>query len=184
MELLICLLPSIVHIQCRRTDLPQRQPISLLQVGCLARNSAQMTIWEHQILMLEIHQAKTRNSGNPPINFIHHWGTGTHLHCHHFQVLPSSTTLPHSAWHQAYNQAVGQPNDNRVMGHRGKHVPSPEVVMLDHKCSPLSNSQDKSHNLQAHLECLQHCLEIIQSLGRHLPAILQQDNFLAHLGDY
>ena len=67
------------------------------------------------------------------------------------------------------------------MGHRGKHLISPKEDMVDLKCSPLSNSQDMGRHLQAHLECLQHRLETIQSFGRPLPLPLLQDNFLAHL---
>ena len=52
---------------------------------------------EHQIIMLEIHHAKTVNSGNLRINFFHYYqGIVTHLCSHHFQALPGSTTLPHS----------------------------------------------------------------------------------------
>ena len=51
------------------------------------------------------------------------------------------------------------------MGHRGKHLISPKEDMVDLKCSPLSNSQDMGHHLQAHLECLQHRLETTQSFG-------------------
>ena len=95
-ELIICLPPSFVHIQCQQTDLHQRQPISLPRVGCLGQNNAQKTMWEHLPLMLEIHQAKTLNSGNRRIKFILHRGIVTCLRSLHFQVLSSFTTLPHS----------------------------------------------------------------------------------------
>jgi len=54
---------------------------------------------------------------------------------------------------------------------------------VDLKCSPLSNSQNRGHHLQAHLECLQHHLKTIQSFSRPLPPQLLMDNFLAHLED-
>jgi hypothetical protein len=69
------------------------------------------------------------------------------------------------------------------MGHHGKHMISTLEAMVDLKCSPLSNLQDMGRHLQAHLECLQHGLETIQSFGRPLPLPLLQDNFLAHLVD-
>jgi len=66
--------------------------------------------------MLEIHQANTLNSGNCRTKFILHPGIVTRLRSHHFQALPSFTTLPHSTWHQASNQAlVGQLKDIRVI---------------------------------------------------------------------
>ena len=134
--------------------------------------------------MLEIHRAKTLNSGNRQIKFILHQGIVTHHRSHHFQALPRSTTLPNSTWHQAYNQAqVGQPKDISVMGHCGKNMTSPMVAMVDLKCSPLNNSQDRGRHLRAHLECLQHRLVTIQSIGRHRPPPLHTDKFLAHLGD-
>jgi len=164
--------------------LHRRQPIWLHRVACLApNNNAQMTMWEHQIIMLEIHQTKTLNSGNQRINFLYHRGIVTHLRSLHFQALPSSTTMPHSTWHQAHNQALVQPKDMRVMGHRGKHTISPKEVMVDHKCSALSNSPDRGCHLQAHLACLQHSLETFQSFGRPLPPQLHMDNFQVHLGD-
>jgi len=114
-----------VHIQCERKDLIRRQPIWLDWLGCLAHNNAQMTMWVHQIIMLEIHQAKTLNSGNPQIKFIHHRGIVFRPRSHHFQVLPRSTTMPHSVWLQAHNQALVEPKDIWVMGHCGKHMISP-----------------------------------------------------------
>jgi len=132
--------------------------------------------------MLEIHRAKTLNSGSPQLKFILHRGIVTHPCSHHFQALPSSTTMPHSTWHQAHNQALEHPKDIRVMGYGGKHMNSPKEVMVDHKCSPLSNSQDMGCHLQEHLECLQHRLKTIRSFSRHLPPLLHQDNVPAHLG--
>jgi len=167
-------------------DLRQRQPICLQQVGCLAHNNAQMTLWKHQMIMLEIHQAITLNLGNPRINFIHqHPDQGiVTRHCSdHFQALTSSTTRLHSTWHQAHNQVLVKPKDIRVMGHCGKDMISPKEDMVDLKCSPLSNSQGMGRHPQAHLECLQHRLETIQSFAQHLPFPLLQDNFLAHLVD-
>jgi hypothetical protein len=141
-------------------------------------------MWEHLTIMLEIHQAKTLNSGNPQIKFILHGGMVIRLRSLHFQVLPSFTTLPHSTGHQVRNQAlVVQPKDIRVMGHRGKDTTSPKVAMADLKCSHLSNSPDRGHHLQAHLECLQHKLATIQSIGRHRPPQLHTDKFAVHLGD-
>jgi hypothetical protein len=69
------------------------------------------------------------------------------------------------------------------MGHRGKDTIYPKEVMVDLKCSPLSNSPDRGRHLQAHLECLQHCLEAFQSFGRPLPPRHRMDNFPAHLED-
>jgi len=66
--LIICLPPSVVDIHCGRTDLHQRPPIRLHQVGSLAQNMAQMALKEHQIIILEIHWAKTPISGNSRIN--------------------------------------------------------------------------------------------------------------------
>jgi len=106
-ELIIWLLPSSVHIRCWRMDLCRRQPIWLQHVGCLAHNNAQMTMWEHHMMIQEISRPKTLNSGNPWINFIHyhhhhhhhhhhrHQGIVTRLRSHHFQALPSSTPRPH-----------------------------------------------------------------------------------------
>jgi hypothetical protein len=91
--------------------------------------------------------------------------------------------MPHSTSHQAYNQALVQPKDIQVMGHCGKHMISPKEVMVDLRCSPLSNSQNMGHHLQEHLKCLQQYLEAIQSLSQHLLPVLHKDNFPAHLGD-
>jgi len=147
----------------------------LQQVSCLANNNAQGTMWKHQILMLEIHWAKTLNSSNPQIYFIHHQGIVNRLHSHHFQALPSSATLPHSAWHQPHNQAVVQPKNIRVISHHGKDMTSPMEGMVKLKCSPLNNSQIRRHHLQGHLDCLQYRLETFQSFGRHpLPSVSKQ----------
>jgi len=40
---------------------------------------------------------------------------------------------------------------------------------------PLGNSPDRSRHLQVHLECLQHQLETIQSIGRYRPCLLHTD---------
>jgi len=136
-----------------------------------------MTIWEHQIIMLEIQRARILDSGNKQINLLNHRSIVTLLRSHRFQALPSSTTLPHSTWHQACNQAlVVRSQDIRVMGHRGKDTTSPKEDMVDLNWSPLSNSQDRGHHLW-------HQLETFQSIGQHLPALLHTDKFLAHLGD-
>jgi len=137
------------------------------------------------MIMLEIHRAMTLNLGNLWLNFIHHHHQGivTRLHSHHFQVLPSSTTRLHSTWHQAHNQALVRLKDIRVMGHRGKHMISLKEDMVDLKCSPLSNSQNMGRHLQAHLECLQHCLQTIQSFGQTLSLLQLQDNVPACLVD-
>jgi len=162
-------------------DLRWRQPIWLRRVACLAHNNAQMTMWEHQ--MREIHRTKTLTSGNPRINFLHLRGIVTHLRSFHFQVLPSSTTMPHSIWHQARNPARVQPTNMRVMGHRGRDTISSKEVMVDLKYSPLSNSPDRGRHLQAHLECLPHCLETFQSFSRPLPPRHHMDKFPVHLED-
>jgi len=160
-------------------DLHRRQPIWLHQGACLAHNDAQITIWENQIIMLEILRPKTLKSGNPRINFLHHRGIVTRLRSHHFQALPSLTTLPHSTLHQVRNEArVVQPKDIRVMGHRGKDTTSPKEDIVDLKCSHLGNSQDRGRHLQVHLECHQHRLETFQSVGRDLPALLHTDKSL------
>jgi len=182
-ELIICLLPSCFHIRCQRTDLHRRQPIWLQHVGCLPFNNTRRTMWEHQMIMLDKHRAKTLNSGNPQIISIYHRGIVTRLHSHHFQVLLSSTTMHHSTWHQAYNQALRQPNDIRVMGHCGKDMISSKDVMVDLKCSTLSDSQDRGRHLHALLECHQHHLETILWFGQPLPPVLHMDNFPAHLWD-
>ena len=140
-------------------------------------------MWEHQIIMLKIHGAKTLNLGNTQINFILPLGMVTCLCRQHFQALPSSTNMPHSTWHQVQNQAPVQSKDTRVMGHCGKHMISPKEVMVDLKCSPLNNSQDRGCQLQAHFALLQHCLKTIQSFGWHVPPLLHLDNFPVHLGD-
>jgi hypothetical protein len=67
------------------------------------------------------------------------------------------------------------------MGHRGKHMICPKEDMVDLKCSPRSNLQDMGRHLQVHLECLQHRLDPIHSLGRPVPLPLLQDNVPAHL---
>jgi len=185
-ELIIWLLPSFIHIQCRRMDLCWRLSIWLQEVGSLAHNHTQMTMWEHQIIMLEEHRAKTLNSDNPRINYIHphhHQGIVTHLRSHHLQALPSSTTRLHSIWHQAHNQALVQPENIRVMGHRGKDMISPKEVMADLKCSPLNNLQDMGPHRQEHLECFQHRLETFQSFSWPLPLPLIQDNSPVQLVD-
>jgi len=181
-ELILCLPPSFAHIQCRQTDLHRRQPILLQQVGFLAHINAQRTMWENQMIMLEIHRAKTVISGNPPNQFHPPPGIVTPLRRHHFQALPSSTTLPHTTRHQAHNQACRQAKDMRLMGHRGKDTISLKEVMVDLKCSPLSNSQDRGRHLQAHLEYLQHRPETIQWCSWHVPLLLHTGNFPAHLG--
>jgi len=172
-----------VWIQCQWTDFRRSQPIWLRQTGYLALNNTHVTIRGHQIIMIEIHLAITLSSGNPRINFIYYWGMVTCVPSNHFQACPRSITLPDSTWHQAYNTAPVKPKDFQVIGHYGKHMISPMVVMVDLKCSPLSNSQDMGHHLQMHLKCSQHCLEIIQSFGQHLLPLLHQDNFPARLGD-
>jgi hypothetical protein len=96
------------------------------------------------------------------INFIHNKGIVTRFRRHHFQALPSSTTLPHSTWDHADNKALLQPKDIRELGHRGKHMISATEVIVDLKCSPLCNSQDRSHHLLVCLEFLLHYLETIQ----------------------
>jgi hypothetical protein len=62
------------------------------------------------------------------------------------------------------------------MGHRGKDTISPNEDMLDHKCSPLSNSPDRGRHLQ-------HCLDTFHSFGRPVPPQLHTDSFPAHRGD-
>ena len=131
--------------------------------------------------MLKIHLAKTHDSGNTRIIFIHHQGIVTRLPSHHFQLLPRSPSLPHSTWQQAHNQAPVQPKDIWVMGHHGKGMFSPKAVMVHLKCSPLSSSQNLLRHLQSHLECLQHRVITIQSLGRDLPPLQHQNNLPAHL---
>jgi len=172
----------LVHIRCQQTVLCRRQPIWLQHVGWWAHNNTQMTMWEHQIIMLEIHKGKALNSGNPQIKVNLHQGIVTGLRSHHFQALPSFSTIPHSPWHQAHNQVLVQHNDIWVMGHCGKHMISPKELMVDLKYSPLSNSQGMGRHLQAHLRCIQHALKIIQPMGRYLPPLLHRDNFLAHQG--
>jgi len=104
---------------------PPKTTIWLQQLGCLAHNNAQMTVWKHQILMLETHQSNRLNSCNPQINSILHQDIVTRLRSHHFQALPSSTTMPDSIWHPAHNRALVQPKDIWVIGHCGKHMISP-----------------------------------------------------------
>jgi hypothetical protein len=57
------------------------------------------------------------------------------------------------------------------------------VAVVQLKCSPLSNSPDRGRHLQAHIECLQHRLQTMQSTGQHCPPLLHTDNFPAYLGD-
>jgi len=130
--------------------------------------------------MLEITQAMTLNSGNPRISLFHHLGIVTCLRILHFKVLPSFITLPHSTWHQAHNQGVVQPYHIRVMGHCGKDTMSSKKVMVDLKCSALSNSPERGHDLQVHLKCHKHRLETLQSFGQHLPPRPNTDNVLGH----
>jgi len=152
-------------------DLRRRQPLWLQQVGSLALNNPQMTNRDHQKIMLEKHWTKTVNSGNPQINFINHQGMIPHLHSHHFQVLPSSTTLPHWTGHQAQNQAPVWPKDIRVMCYHRKHMSSPNTVTDDPKCSPLSISHGMSCHHQVNLMCFPHRLETMPSFNSHLPPI-------------
>jgi len=167
---MIWLLPSNTHIRCQRTDLHQRQPVRLQQVRCLAHITGEMTMWKHQLIMLEIHEAKTCNSGNPQINFIHHHpAIVNHLGSHHLQVFPRSTTRPHSTSQHAHNHALVQPKDIEVMDHRGKPMISPKEDMLHLKYFPLSNSHEMGRHLQAHVKCLQHSLETMQLLSGYLP---------------
>jgi len=132
-ELTIWFLPSAVHIRYWQTDFHWRQTLWLQQVGRLANNSAQMTMWEHQIRMLEIHRVKAPNSGNPWINFIHHLGIVTCLASHHFQVLESSTTRLHRTWLPADNQTLVQPINIWVMDVCVRHIISPNEDMMDLK---------------------------------------------------
>jgi hypothetical protein len=69
------------------------------------------------------------------------------------------------------------------MGHCGKDMISPKDVMVDLKCSLPSNSQDRGLHLQAHVECLQHHLETIESLSQPIPSQLLTDNFPVHWED-
>lgn len=69
------------------------------------------------------------------------------------------------------------------MGHRGKDRTFSKVAMVDLNFFLLSNSHDRRHHLQAHLTCLQHWLEIFQSLGQQLLLLLYADEFLPHLRD-
>jgi len=124
--------------------------------------------------MLQIHQTRKLSLGNQWSSVVHRWSMVTWLCTHYFQMLPHSTTLPHSTWHQAHNQAPVKPKDIWVMGHCGKYMMSPKVVMVDLICSSDSNSQDLSHLLHPHLECKQYNVENIQSLCRHGIAQLHQ----------
>jgi len=134
--------------------------------------------------MLEIHRTKKLNSGNRFINLINHCGIVAFPYSHHFQTLRGHSTLPHSKCDQAQNQAPVRPNNNRVIGHRGKHMVASKKVMKDLKCSPISNSRDKRCHLQVHHQCPQDHMETIQSFGRHLPAPLHKYNVPGHLGDH
>jgi len=130
-ELIFNSSPSFVQIWRRQTDRHWRLPIRFQQVGCLAHHDDKRTMLEHQIILMEIQQAKRCNSGNPRMKFIHHQGIVTCLRSHHFQALCCSSTLPHSTWQEAHNQALVQPKNIRVMGHRGKDTTSPEELMVD-----------------------------------------------------
>jgi hypothetical protein len=94
----------------------QRQSQWLQLVGSLADNNGQMTMWEHWLILLVIHQANTLNSDNPQMNFILHWGIVTHLRSHHFQALPSFTTRPNPTLPSAHNQVLVQSKDISDMG--------------------------------------------------------------------
>jgi hypothetical protein len=164
-------------------DLHWRQPIWLQQVGCLAHNNAQMARGEHQIILPQKDQAKSLDSGNHQINFIHHWGIVTCLRSHHFQALPSSTTPRHLTWHHVRNYALLHPNIIWVMSYRSRDATSPQEVMVDLKCSPLSNSQDRGHHLMEYLKCLQPEQETIQWVYRRLPRSFHNENFAVSLWD-
>jgi len=164
-------------------DLCRRQPIWLQQVRCLAYNHAQMTVWDHQIIMLQMHQSKTCDWGNSQLSFSHHLGIVTLLCSHNFLVLSNFTTLLYSTWLQAHHESRVQPKNIQVIGHCDIHMITPKEVMVDLKYSPLSNSQDKGHHLQVHLECLQNRSETLQSFGWHLLSQLNRYNFLVHWGD-
>jgi hypothetical protein len=68
------------------------------------------------------------------------------------------------------------------MGHRGKDTTSPKVAVVDLQCSPLSNSLDRGHYLQVHLECLQHQLETIQLIGQTSPSSARYEQLLGEPG--
>jgi len=164
-------------------NLCQWWSVWLQQVCCLAHSIAKMTMWEHQITMLEIYWEKTTDSGNPWINFIQHGRISISLRSYHLPALPHSATLPHWTCFQDYEQALVQPKDIQVMGHRSNQMNFPMEDMADMKCCPLRNSQDTGHHLNTPLECLQHRLNRIQLFGIYLPPPLYQDNFKQYLGD-
>jgi len=140
-EMIICLLPSFDYMQCYRIDPCWRQLIWLQYVACLANHNAQITIWDHQMIMRWIHWSQALNSGNPWINFIKPRGQVTDIRSHHFHALPTYTTLPHSIYHVAHNQALVQPKYIWVIGHRCKHMISPNEIMVDLTSSALTSAK-------------------------------------------
>jgi hypothetical protein len=168
-------------------DFGRRQPIWRQPVGCFGQNHAQKTMLEHQIIMLEIHRSKTINSGNPRINFTYHnhpQGIVTPLRSPNFRVLPSFPTRHQLNFTPSSQSIAGATKEYPGYGgHRGKHMTSPKEDMVDLKWSSLSHSEDMGHHHHAHLNCLQHTMETIQSFGRPHPLPLHQDNLLTHLVD-
>ena len=106
------------------------------------------------------------------------------LHRSDFQTLCSFVTILHSTWHKSIcNEPPEQANDIEVMGLSVKHMTFTKVFMESFECFPRSSSQDKGRHLQEHRECLQDCLEAIQSIGQLLPAPILHLNLLAQRGE-
>lgn len=141
----------LLHKWGWQIDLRQRQLILLPLVGCLACNNVQMAIWDYQIMMQQIQEAKMHDGSNKWHGCIHYHGMVALLHRHHFQALPTLAPLHYSTWHRDHGQGLVQPKDIRVMSHHSKHMIAIKETMVDLECSPLSNSQDKGLYLQAHL---------------------------------
>ena len=98
----------LVHRACGRTDLHQKQQISLQQVGCLAPNHWVNTIQSHPIIVNKLPRAKTIDLGSTSTNTIHCIGMVIRHYRSHFQALTSVISILHSTCHTAHNQPPAQ----------------------------------------------------------------------------
>jgi len=140
----------LLHKQCQQIGLRQRQQMILFHLGYFACNNIQMAIWNYQIIMHDMHQAKMYKYSDIWHGPIHIQGIIAILHQKYFQVLSSLPTLPRSTWQQVYQYWLVHPKDIRYMSHHDKHMICHKKTMVDLECSPLSSSQDMGHHLQIH----------------------------------
>jgi len=98
-------------------------------------------------------------------NNIHCLHLVTRLPSNHFQELHSSTTIYHLTWQQVCNQAPISTKDCQGMTHHGNDMKSPNVIMVDLKCSPLHSSHNKGYHLHVHCTYFRYCRNRLSSVA-------------------